>query len=1117
MKKYFLFFIIIVIIPITLFSQINKDGLPIIEKYTDADYGEAGQVWAIAQDKRGIMYFGNNYGLKTYDGKKWKDYNNPHSTMIKSLAIDDNGLVYYGAESDFGIMEPNSIGELKFHSFYLDKHTGEINNFGSIWKTLLSDNKIFFQSFEKLHYCNLPIEFDDKGKLVNEIHTISPKTKFHLSFSVDNEFYIREWERGLYRVTDNQMELIPGGEMFALLKVYVMLPYDKTRILIGTQEKGFFLYDKTKTKNAITPFNIKGYDKTIIESFIYSGQILSNGNFAIATRANGIFIFNKKGQITNHLNEATSGIPQQFVLSMYSNKNDPSGILWFFSQENGIYKVDMSGVFNLWNEKTGLEGSVDNIIRFKGKLYVTASPFLYYLKENRKSNSNFVKIYGEPYYNIWDMCKFIVPGTNEQKLLMGTPSGLFEVADTIVNTILKEGHIFTMFQSINNPERLYFGNKQGLSYLTYKNNKWSKPIRQKSILYPIKNILETKEYIANGSPNRGVLLIKDFNSKFSTLIDSSRGLPLLGEDFSLQKINNKIVIASGGGLFAFKDTSEVEPFDFFGKDLCNKTTGVFRITEDQDGYWMSVFKTEDQTAKHRLLRFKGKVNPKKDSAFAKILPQKITFSIYPDGDYVWVANEKGLYKFNKKIDKNYKAKFYTLISKVQTKNDSLLFADSYKQSTDSGLLIVNTQDINNIPKLDFKNNELNFEWAAPFFEKEDETLFSFRLLGESAKWSKWNKKNDTRFTNLYEGDYTFEVKAKNIYNVESVVAQYSFSVLPPWYRTIWAYVIFGILGILLVLLLIKLYTKKLKRENEKLEQTVKERTSEIRQQNEEITAQRDEIHAQKEEVEKSKAKIEKQQKSILDSIHYASRIQEAVLPPEEFLKEILGEHFVLFKPRDIVSGDFYWATKRGNKTVIVAADSTGHGVPGAFMSMLGISFLNEIVNKEEVLQANQILNRLRENVKRSLRQTGKDNEAKDGMDLALCIIDTDEMTLQFAGAYNPLYILRDGEISRVKADRMPIGIYLREKESFTNNIVKIQKGDLLYIFSDGYVDQFGGEKDSKIRSAKFKELLIENHKKPLEAQKAGLVEFLDFWMNHVDKTGRKYKQVDDILVIGIEI
>jgi serine phosphatase RsbU (regulator of sigma subunit) len=322
---------------------------------------------------------------------------------------------------------------------------------------------------------------------------------------------------------------------------------------------------------------------------------------------------------------------------------------------------------------------------------------------------------------------------------------------------------------------------------------------------------------------------------------------------------------------------------------------------------------------------------------------------------------------------------------------------------------------------------------------------------------------------------------------------------------------------MLIYMIIKLYTKKLKRENEKLEQTVKERTAEIRMQKEEIEAQRDEIQIQKEVVEKAKDKIEKQQKSIMDSIHYASRIQEALLPPDEYLDEILGEHFVLFRPRDIVSGDFYWATQKEGKTVIVVADCTGHGVPGAFMSMLGMSFLNEIVNKEGIMEANIILNRLRENVKRSLRQTGKDNEAKDGMDISLCIIDYENMKMQFAGAYNPLFLLRDGQMERIKADRMPIGIYLREKDSFTNNVIDLKKGDYLYLTSDGFIDQFGGPTDDKVKAENFSNVLVENHKKSPDQQKEALVKFLEHWMSFKDKTGRYYKQIDDILIVGIEI
>ncbi len=1112
MKKLLGFLVFVFFISNNIFSQVNKDGLPFITRYSDKDYGDVGQVWAITQDNHGVMYFGCNYGLKTYDGKTWKSYNNPNSTIIRSLASDDNGVVYYGAEGDFGVILPNDEGELTFHSLYLDKFTGDSINFGSVWKTLIADNKIYFQAFEQLFYCDLPLKFKD-NKLINDIKIVFPENQFHLSFSVDNEFYIRDWAKGLCLFKKGKPVLIPGGEKFAMLRVYVMLPYDETKILIGTREEGFFLYDKTKKKNAITRFNI-GDNEEIIKSTIYYGTKLPNGNFVVATYADGIFVIDKKGNIVNHFN-SKSGMPDAVAQVVYYNSKDPDAQLWTFFQDYGIFRLDVSGPFTQWTKAEGLEGIPNDILRFNNILYIAASPYLYVLKKDK--SYEFEKIYGEPGYYIWDLYQFKVPGSNKKILLMGTFSGIFEVKDSAVTKITDFKNAYTMLQSEQDSTVLYIGGETSFSKIQYKNNKWSSVSENSGNLTDVKSIFEKNGNLYLGVLSTGVKKIRDFYDENPMFLDSSRGLPLLGNDFFLYKIKNKAVITSGAGFHYIDKNDSIKPFSMFGENYCDKSNGIYRFFEDNDAYWMSVYSNNAQNANHRLIRFIDKEKLIKDSIFSRILPPKSTMCIYGDGDYVWIGNEGGLFKFNKKIKKNYNAPFNTIITKVVTARDSVLFAGNFTENVDGSYIMSLKQPTEEIPELSFNKNLLIFEWAAPFFEKETETEYSFRLVGESDEWSKWTKKTDTRFTNLYEGDYTFEVKARNIYNTESTVAQYSFSVLPPWYRTIWAYFLFLIAGILAILLIIKLYTKKLKRENEKLEQIVKERTAEIRMQNEEITAQRDEIQAQKDVVEKAKDKIEKQQKSIMDSIHYASRIQEAVLPPDEYLDKILGEHFVLFRPRDIVSGDFYWATERGNKTVIVAADCTGHGVPGAFMSMLGMSFLNEIVNKDGILQANIILNRLRENVKKSLRQTGKENEAKDGMDIAVCIIDKSEMKIQFAGAYNPLLIIRDGEISRIKADRMPIGIYLREKESFTNNIIDVKKGDLLYIFSDGYVDQFGGENDSKIRSAKFKEILLENHKKPLDEQKAALVKFLEEWMDHTDSTGRKYKQVDDILVIGIEI
>ncbi|MGE0078459.1 MAG: tetratricopeptide repeat protein [Bacteroidales bacterium] len=256
--------------------------------------------------------------------------------------------------------------------------------------------------------------------------------------------------------------------------------------------------------------------------------------------------------------------------------------------------------------------------------------------------------------------------------------------------------------------------------------------------------------------------------------------------------------------------------------------------------------------------------------------------------------------------------------------------------------------------------------------------------------------------------------------------------------------------------------------------------------------------------------ITRQKQEITDSIKYASRIQKAVLPSSVFINDALPEHFVLFMPRDIVSGDFYWMTRKNDKIVLVAADCTGHGVPGAFMSMLGVSFLYEIVNKENVLKPSEILNRLRNHIKTTLSQTGKFDEQKDGMDISLCVIDKEGMRLEWAGAYNPLYQIRNGELSEYKADKMPVAVHLNDHMSFTNHEVEIQPGDTFYMFSDGYSDQFGGTDGRKFMSKKFKGLLTTIYDKSMEDQRDILQSA------HFDWKG-DHDQVDDILVVGFRI
>lgn len=340
----------------------------------------------------------------------------------------------------------------------------------------------------------------------------------------------------------------------------------------------------------------------------------------------------------------------------------------------------------------------------------------------------------------------------------------------------------------------------------------------------------------------------------------------------------------------------------------------------------------------------------------------------------------------------------------------------------------------------------------------------------------------------------------------------------------------SVIGVFIVLLflilMIRQYLQKRKANNR------------LQIQNEEISQQKEEIETQRDEIYNQKELIEDQQHGIMDSIQYARRIQEAILPQSDTMLDVLGpDHFVLFKPRDIVSGDFYWMGRVGNDKIVVAADCTGHGVPGAFMSMLGTAFLNEIVNSGGQIPANKILNQLRDHVITSLRQTGKAGEQKDGMDVSLFIVNKERDMIDFAGANNPVLIVRpvdgtplaidnprisvqvftnredgkDYQVITIKGDKMPIGIYA-ETKSFENIQFKLQKGDAVYAFSDGYQDQFGGPKNKKFMVKNLKQLFVDSYNKEMLVQQLILDESIENWKNQGDS-----EQIDDILVIGMRV
>lgn len=286
----------------------------------------------------------------------------------------------------------------------------------------------------------------------------------------------------------------------------------------------------------------------------------------------------------------------------------------------------------------------------------------------------------------------------------------------------------------------------------------------------------------------------------------------------------------------------------------------------------------------------------------------------------------------------------------------------------------------------------------------------------------------------------------------------------------------------------------------------KEANIKLEEKNRLISAQKDEIQKQKEIAESQRDLITYQKKHITDSIHYAKRIQTALLPSLELFSDEI-DHFVLYKPRDIVSGDFYWVAKIDGQQMVIAADCTGHGVPGAFMSMLGVSLLNEIILNKKIIQPDLVLNLLREYIIHSLKQVVQTSGIKDGMDMCVCLIDFENNKMQFAGANNPLWIFTNGQLNEIKGDKMPVAIH-DTMPPFTNHILDLKKGDTFYIFSDGYADQFGGPQRKKLLNKNFKMLLQEVQALPMLKQGAKVDEFFEDWRKELD-------QIDDVCVIGI--
>lgn len=407
----------------------------------------------------------------------------------------------------------------------------------------------------------------------------------------------------------------------------------------------------------------------------------------------------------------------------------------------------------------------------------------------------------------------------------------------------------------------------------------------------------------------------------------------------------------------------------------------------------------------------------------------------------------------------------------------------------------NKYKIDSARDFSYKQNNLVFEYAATCLKTPDKLRFRYKLIGLEKDWQYSTEGRLATYNNISPGEYEFSVEACNDEGIWGEPANYKFSISAPvWYHWWFWLIVILILGSGIILF-VQYRLKALQKENLVLEQKVTDRTSEIVK--------------QKKVIEEKNHVVEEKQKEILDSIHYAKRIQQALLKEEEHVSKDLPEHFILYLPKDIVAGDFYWAARKQDTWYVAAADCTGHGVPGAMMSMLGMAFLNEINSGNTLLKPAEILNELRHRIITELGQTGKSGESQDGMDISLCSINLKTLSCEWAGANNPLWIIREGKIIEYKADKQPIG-YFPEQKPFTNNTPDLRKGDTIYMYTDGFADQFGGPKGKKYLYKQLERLILSANSDPLAKQKEALNDSFQTWKGNLE-------QVDDVCVIGIKI
>jgi|GEM_PF-5570017 len=1082
---------------------------PFIRNYTPEEYGQLEQNWAIVQDSRGIIYVANNGGLMEYDGVRWRMIQLGDGNTVSSLAIDSKDRIFIGGFDELGYMYTDSIGKHRFQSL-LSQLPQAKQDFQSINSIEIYQNEVYFQGETHMY------RYNPNSKKITAIWD----GDFHKIIRHKERFYIRDRAKGLLELVNGQLVPLPFAERFIEDQAYFLLPHESGQLLMGTRTQGLLFFDPNR--KTLTPFRTE-IDPFLLTSNLYCGILSKEGYYAFGTAKGGMVLMTAQGKLIQIIDEER-GLQNNDVTYIFE---DQTNSIWA-ALGNGLAKVNNPARLSYFNRINNQKRSFQKFTRFQGYLLAMTENGLYRTRFSTKKGTETMMNF-EAVHEISDQCWDILALPNEV-LVTTTEYGIYGYNLNQAYVVNPNYTGYALYRSKKDSNRVYIGLKDGIASIYRRGGVWEDEGRIPGINEQIRHIAETS--------NGNLWLASYINGALYLDLTANRMKPVIkryGKEHGLLTLQDLVVINQPDGRILFyhlkgfvrfnEKAQKFEPEAEFTTELADGSRGIwyFRQNEVTKTGWAVVVDPDNISVEDQLYAFFQGNNGYKiqKNLFARLGITKINV-IYPESDnVVWLGYGSGVARLNLNYQRNNNFSYKTLVRRIIANSKETIFDGNYV--AENGFISL-LQPSAWKPALDYVHNSLRFECAALSFDRSEANEYQYFLEGSETEWSPWTKEAQKDYTNLTEGYYKFHVRSRNIFGVMGEESVYEFTINPPWYRWKVAYLVYLLMAGGAIVGFIRWRVRKLEQDKRILEQKVEERTAEVVRQakeleeknheitqiNEEITQQRDEILAFNDQITKQKKEIEHKNEEILDSINYARRIQDAILPDYDDIRRALPESFVLYRPKDVVSGDFFWFSEYDDLKLIAAVDCTGHGIPGAFMSVMGSSLLNQIVNERGLTDPGTILNTLNELVRSNLHQVDHTSSSKDGMDLTLAVIDYPQRKVYFGGANNPMYHIRGTELTEFKTNKYPIGGGQYEGRHFTTQELTCEPGDTIILFSDGYADQFGGPNRKKFMYGKFKKLLVELSTQPMDEQKERLNVIIENWMHegHIE-------QIDDILVIGI--